>query len=256
MRRRPRYNHGEHNWCDVGNAAGDVAMLLPGWDSFESAKSLNVSFHVAALALVALLALSELMAFVYAGRRDTLAELRDNVTEFNRKKEIGDLERRHASEIGSLNSQLVESQYRRAEAERLVEELRRKQTYRHLTIEQKETLVRALAPYHGYKVVVVCILGDSEGREYADDFVTVFAKAGWDYGGGSGVNQKSFGTDPVGIEMTLNTFQVTSGRIPKAAQVLGETLNSLGLDVKGFRSPDVQPNTIEIRIGRNFLAAR
>jgi hypothetical protein len=216
----------------------------------ESVKTINYSFHIAALVFIALVALSEIMAFLYAERRDTLAELRDSAAAFHREQVINEADRRHAAEIGELKNQLAEAKNRLAEAESKVEEATQKQAYRHLAAEEKRTLIDALSAFRGYKVRIFCISGDAEGRAYAEDFVNVFAQAGWDYGGGSGVNESRFDKDPVGIEITLNAAQVAAGRIPRAAETLGRTLSALGLAVGGFRSPDVPADTIEIRIGK------
>jgi hypothetical protein len=225
-------------------------MLLPGWDSLESVKAINYSLHIAALVFIALIALSEIMAFLYAERRDTLTELRDSAAAFHREQLINEADRRHAAEIGDLKAQLAEAKNQLAVAENQIEEVTREQTHRHLTDEEKRTLVSALSPFRGYKVRLFCIMDDAEGKAYADDFVSVFAQAGWDYGGGSGVTQSRFEKDPVGIEITLNAAQVAAGKIPRAAETLGRTLSTLGLAVGGFRSPDVPPDTIEIRIGK------
>jgi hypothetical protein len=225
-------------------------MFLPGWDSLESVKILNYSFHIAALVFIALLALSEIMALVYAGRSITLAEIRDIDAALHRKQEIDEADSRHAAEIGSLQTQLSEAEKQLSEAEKKVEEIERKQAYQHLTDEQKQALIRVLSPFRGDKVRIFYVIGDANGKAYADDFASVFAKAGWDYGGGSGVKQGIFEKDPIGIEITLNATQVTAGKIPRAAETLVQTLNALGLAERGFRSPGVPPDTIEIRIGK------
>jgi hypothetical protein len=225
-------------------------MFLPGWDSLESIKTINFSLHIAALVFIALLALSEIMAFLYAERRDTLVELRDSAAAFHREQVINEADRRHTAEIGDLKTQLADAKNRLAEAENKVEDDTRKQAYRHLADEEKRTLINALSPFRGYKVRIFCISGDAEGKAYAEDFVNVFSQAGWDYGGGGGVTQSRFDKDPVGIEITLNAAQVAAGKIPRAAETLGRTLSALGLTVGGFRSPDVATDTIEIRIGK------
>jgi len=223
-------------------------MVLPGWDSLESVKTINYSFHIAALVFIALVALSEIMAFLYAERSDTLAALRDSAAAFHNEQAINEADRRHAAEIGDLKNQLAEARNQLAEAVSKVEEATRTQAFRHLSDEEKRTLIDALSPFRGYKVKIFCITGDAEGKAYAEDFANVFAQAGWDYGGG--VNESRFDKDPVGIELTLNAAQVAAGKIPRAAETLGRTLSALGLAVGGFRSPDVPPDTIEIRIGK------
>ena len=225
-------------------------MVFPGWDSLESVKTLNYSFHIAALIFIALVALSEIMAFVYAGRRDTLAELRDNAAAFHQGQVLDEANRRHAAEIGALKNQLTDAENRMLEAKKTTGEVTRAQAYRHLTDEQKQTLIKALSPFRGDKVRIFYIVGDAEGKAYAEEFLYVFAQAGWDYGGGFGVNQGIFDQDPIGIDITLNATQVATGKIPRAAETLARTLRALGLPERGFRSPGVAPGTIELRIGK------
>jgi hypothetical protein len=225
-------------------------MFLPGWDSLESVKTLNFSFHIAALVFITLVAVAEIMAFLYADRHDTLIEIRDRAAALHRRQEIDEADRRHAAEIGSLNLQLAQAEHQRPEAETKIEDIQQKQTGRHLTDEQKQTLIRALSPFRGDKVRIFYVLGDEEGRTYAEEFLFVFAQAGWDYGGGSGVNQGMFDKEPIGIEIMLNATQVSTGKIPRAADTLAQTLRDLGLPERGFRSPGVLPGMIEIRIGK------
>jgi hypothetical protein len=229
---------------------GEVVMFLPGWDSFESVKTLNFSLHIAALVFVALLALSEILAFLYAERRETLIELRDSAAAFHRDQAVDEAEKRHAAEISGLKTQLAEAKNQVAESENRIEEANREKSSRHLTEEQKQELIKALSPFRGDKVRIFYIVGDAEGKTYAEEFLYVFAQAGWDYGGGFGVNQGIFDKDPVGIEITLNATQVATGKIPRAAEVLARTLKTLGLPEQGFRSPGVSPGTIELRIGK------
>ncbi len=225
-------------------------MFLPGWDSLESVKTLNYSLHIAALILITLVALSEIMAFLYAERRDTLAELRDSAAVLHRQQALDEADRRHAAEIGGLKTQLAEAENQLSEARKKVEEDTRTQDYRHLTDEQKQTLIKALSPFRGDKVRIFYIVGDAEGKAYAEEFLHVFAQAGWDYGGGFGVSQGIFDQDPVGIDITLNATQVATGKIPRAAETLARTLRALGLPERGFRSPGVAAGTIELRIGK------
>jgi len=46
--------------------------ILPGWDSLESTANWYWGFHAAALVFIFLLALTEILAFAYSGRADTL----------------------------------------------------------------------------------------------------------------------------------------------------------------------------------------
>jgi hypothetical protein len=225
-------------------------MFLPGWDSLESVKTFNYSFHIAALVFITLVAICEIMAFLYAERRDTLAEVRDSAAVFHQKQVLEEAKWRHAAEIEGLKTQLADAENRLSNATRKTEAVTSTQDSRHLSDEQKQTLIKALSQFRGDKVRIFYIVGDTEGKAYAEEFLDVFKQAGWDYGGGFGVNQGIFDQDPVGIDITLNATQVASGKIPRAAETLARTLRALGLPERGFRSPGVAPGTIELRIGK------
>jgi hypothetical protein len=59
-------------------------MILPGWDSLVAAGKIAHWFHIAALTFVFLLAVSEIIAFVYSERQDTLAGISDKVAQLQR----------------------------------------------------------------------------------------------------------------------------------------------------------------------------
>jgi hypothetical protein len=54
-------------------------------------------------------------------------------------------------------------------------------------------------------------------------------KAGWVDGGGTGINQAVYDSDPIGLEVTLNQMEVDAGHVPKSAGTLIEVLHSVGL---------------------------
>jgi hypothetical protein len=83
-----------------------IVMLLPGWDSLETVKTLNFSLHIAGLAFIALLALSEILAFVYGERRDTLIETSENVAALQRQIDTNNANSRHAAEVAALQAQI------------------------------------------------------------------------------------------------------------------------------------------------------
>src|SRR5260221_2270149 len=61
-----------------GKEACMPMTILPGWDSLESTANWHWGFHAAALVFIFLLALSEILAFVYGGRADTLRAIADS----------------------------------------------------------------------------------------------------------------------------------------------------------------------------------
>src|SRR5258708_6310400 len=61
-----------------GKEACVPMTILPGWHSLESTANWYWGFHVAALVFIFLLALTEILAFVYSVRADTLIAIRDS----------------------------------------------------------------------------------------------------------------------------------------------------------------------------------
>jgi hypothetical protein len=83
-----------------------IVMPLPGWDSLETVKTFNFSLHIAGLVFIALLALSEILAFVYGERRDTLIEASENAAALQRQTETNSTNSRHAAEVAGLRAKL------------------------------------------------------------------------------------------------------------------------------------------------------
>jgi hypothetical protein len=124
---------------------------------------------------------------------------------------------------------------------------------RHLSDGQKAALLAALKAFKGQKIDVVCLLGDSEGKAFALEFDAIFRAAGWDDGGGSGINQAVIDPpEPVGIEVTLNQAEVQAGRVPKSAVALLDTLMAVGLvnTRQMFMNPQSPGDRITFRVGR------
>jgi hypothetical protein len=132
------------------------------------------------------------------------------------------------------------------------DELQEQLAQRRLTPEQRGALLAALSPFKGQKASVFCVLGDGEGKRFADDFVSVLIAAQWDLGPKPGVDQGVYDKDPIGIEPTLNQGEVSAGRIPQAFSVLINTLGQLHLikAKQAFANPETQVGLIELRIGR------
>jgi hypothetical protein len=133
-----------------------------------------------------------------------------------------------------------------------VTDLEAQQITRHLSPEQKATLIAALSPFSGQKVSLWCLISARDCNAFAEDFRSVFKEAKWD------APKIDFGTadyDVVGVEPILNEqfpdWPPNTPPIPAAA-VLAETLYQLKLTKTRAINPhpDVPTDTILIRIGR------
>jgi len=62
----------------------------------------------------------------------------------------------------------------------------------------QQTLVGAFSPFPVQQLDITSILGDTEGQQFANEFVSVAQQAGWN---ATGVNQAPFTTNPIGVEV-------------------------------------------------------
>ena len=134
--------------------------ILPGWDSLESTAHWYWGFHVAALVFVFLLALSEVLAFIYSGRADTLRAMAESARAEKQQKEIDEAKAFHAAQVEELKKQTDQTG-------RKVGAFQRQATDRQLSPAQGNALIQALSPFRGQKITVVCIANDPEGCRFA-----------------------------------------------------------------------------------------
>jgi len=220
--------------------------ILPGWDSLESTTRWYWGLQVAGFVFIFLLALSEILAFIYSGRADTLRGIAESATAEKRQREMDEAQAFHAAEVEELKKKAEE-------AGREAGVSQRQQTDRQLSPAQGNALMQSLSPFRGQKITVVCILNDLEGYRFAEAFKAVFVASGWKC---EGVNQVAYtGGYPVGVEATFNQAEAQAGRIPRAADRLLKALITLGLcGQEIFVHPAVPAGQIELRVGRKTPA--
>ena len=158
--------------------------ILPGWNSLVAAGSIAHSLHIAAMVVLALLVVAEGMALVYDDRKYALIGAAELYITASRDQERWEIEERDHNEI--------------VELQRRLEETQRQQASRRLTSTDQQTLVDALSPFPGQQIDITSILGDMEGQQFANEFVSVVQQAGWN---ATGVNQAPFSTNPIGVEL-------------------------------------------------------
>src|SRR6267154_6660624 len=124
------------------------------------------------MVVLALLVVAEGMALVYDDRKYALIGAAELDITASREQEQREIEERDHNEI--------------AELQRRLEETQRQQASRRLTMTDQQTLVGALSPFPGQQIDITSILGDTEGQQFANEFVSVAQQAGWN---ATGVNQ-------------------------------------------------------------------
>ena len=121
-------------------------------------------FEIGCAAVFALLLVSEVVAYSYGLRQDTLAAAAEQasadrikrLTAEVKARPVADTPSRYLKENSELRQKLID-------AENKLAALERTQTQKHLSQEQKRFLIEALRPFAGQKVSIASIRGDDEG---------------------------------------------------------------------------------------------
>lgn len=155
--------------------------------------------------------------------------------------EVRRAETRAETEISRLQDQLSKTERKLAAL----------QSQRRLSIEEKNALIDALAPFRGQKVSIAAIEGDEDGKAFAADFVEVFEAAGWEH---AAVSYRRWERDPVGVEITLNEADGRAGRIATGVGALINVTRRLSL-VDGntiYMNGDVPVGQVQVKIGKKL----
>jgi hypothetical protein len=173
---------------------------------------------------------------------------------------------RAGAEIAKANAETAKANERTAAVELALEKERiarlqleekqaallKHQAQRKLTDDQRRTLIGALTHHAGQRVSIASILGDSDGKEFGEEFASVFREAGWDHGGDAGITYSVWDKEPVGVEVTLNEADARAGRVAPGIEALILTLRQLGLThpTTVFMNAAVPAGQVQVRIGR------
>src|SRR5258708_23787548 len=123
--------------------------ILPGWHSLESTANWYWGFHVAALVFIFLLALTEILAFVYSGRADALRAIADSARAEKQQREMNEARAFHAARVEELKKQ-TEPGGRQDGA------FQRQPTDRQLSLAHGKALIQFLSPLRGQQLRVLC----------------------------------------------------------------------------------------------------
>ncbi len=221
---------------------------LPGWNSLESVARIHAWLEITGIVVLALLLLSQGLAFSYGLRKDVLAATAELSDTERLRKEAADADARHKAKEAALQQQLFQTD---AQLERKIASLQDPQAPRHLSSEQQQTLVKALAPFKGQKITTTSVIGDDEGDVFARDFQAVFAAAGWDHGTHERVEHRFITPTPVGVMVAMNEAEANAGRIMPSVETLISVLQQLGITARGelLVNPQVPVGEINLIVG-------
>jgi hypothetical protein len=259
----------------------------PGWNSIEGAAKWGDFFFWAGFAFLVLLAGCEILSKVYSWRKDTLIAMRDDLIAVaqNVRTQQKDQERmaapplaRQDAEIAPVRPPEVEEERSDPEPQpqmppepqvppqsqqtsrdteplaRTSEQVARLQerSPRGLTEAQKKSIISLVSQFRGQKFSVVCIAGDPEGKNIAEEVVNVLRTAGWDFPE-SGVGEATYNKEPVGLSLMVNAGQIMTPSVLRPVAMLVKALADAGLMQRNgaLADPNVLRDRIEIRIGRN-----
>jgi hypothetical protein len=209
-------------------------------------------FEIGCVAVFALLAVSEVMAYSYGLRQSSLVAAAeqasaDRIGRLSRARAVADTPGRYLKENSELRQKHID-------AENKLAALERTQTQKHLSLEQRRFLIEALRPFAGQKVSIASIRGDDEGLILAQEFVSVFEAAGWDHHGEAGVSTQEWPRDPVGIEVVLNEDDARADQIPPGVAGLINVVRQLGLvyDNTVYMDNDVPNGQALLKVGKKL----
>ena len=227
----------------------------PEWLDVGSYQLRSRFFEIGCVAVFALLAVSEVVAYSYGLRQDSLvtaaeqsnADRIKRLTADLKSRPVADTPSRYLKENSELRQKLID-------AENKVAALEQAQTQKHLSADQKRFLIEVLRPFAGQKVSIASIRGDDDGLQLAQEFVSVFESAGWDHHGEAGVSTQDWPRDPVGIEVVLNEDDARADHIPPGVAGLINVVRQLGLvyDNTVYMDNEVPAGQALLKVGKKL----
>ena len=232
------------------------------WNSIDNLKSLSHGLMWATAILAILAAVVTGVRYYVDSRVNVLSSLAQKVeTEIKEKSQS----EREASLKLQVEAEAAKARERAAVLERgnidLQSNLEKERSARlkleahiaprRISIEHREAIIAAIKPFAGQKCRIGSILGDAEGKIYAEDFAKVLEAAGWDHHGDSGIGYHVWVPDPIGVELSVHQVNPRQGEVNPAMGALIKILKDLRL----IGDPGVKMNAetpageIEIRIG-------
>lgn len=149
---------------------------------------------------------------------EKLASANSKAAEANKAAAKANVEAADANtKAAELNNQTA-----RLEADNL--RMKKQMAWRDIEPKQRDAIVGALKKYVGSKVAMMSIIGDTEGRNYADQFAEEFKAAGWDVNDSA---QGAFSGNPVGVIIAISPQDKNDPSVALAVEALSDVLFEL-----------------------------
>lgn len=213
---------------------------LPGWDSIESVGAIARWFHIAGLVAIVLLALFEVIAYVYDHHKDALVAaiaLGEAST-----RDANDAESK--KELDAARGEIAEARREANNAQDEVGKLKEAALPRHLTEKEKSGLANYLADKPKGKFTIKANTNAKDGRAYADEIAAFFngEKIGWTV---KVDNAIITGTEVTG--MWISVMDVSTAT--ENAGVLQNALKAANLPSDARLDPGMAPGDVWLIVG-------
>lgn len=213
---------------------------LPGWDSIESVSAVAKWFHVAGLVAIVLLALFEVIAYVYDHHKDLLVTAAA-VAESSARA-IHDAESK--KELDAARGEIAETRRESHDAQEEVGKLKEAALPRHLTEKEKGDLAKFLADKPKGKFTIKANTNAKDGRAYADEIAAFFNsdKIGWTVNVDNAIIT---GTNVIGMWVSVKDVSTA----PENAGVLQNALKAANLPADARLDPGMPPDEVWLIVG-------
>lgn len=220
------------------------------WDNSATLRGLSHGLMWASAILAVMAALATGLRYYVDRRLGELSAEARAAEERIREKAEGARETAIRSELRAADVRLKESEELARAAGRTAGELRKESAPRRLTEAQKQTILKAIAPYAGQSCLVVFVNGEPDAERFAQDFAEVLQQARWTRNGE--VHSNNFSKNPIGVEVSLNVAYMEQRMAPPgAANALATALVEAGLaqHARLGVNPGTPMGLVELRVG-------
>jgi hypothetical protein len=213
---------------------------LPGWDSIESVSAIAKWFHIAGLVAIVLLALFEVIAYIYDHHKDVLVAAAALAETSARAAHDAESKK----ELDTARSEIAQASKEAGQAQAEVGKLKEAAMPRHLTEKEKSELAQFLADKPKGKFTIKANTNANDGRAYADEIAAFFnsGKIGWTV---KVDNAIITGSDVTGTWVTVKDVNTA----PEYAGVLQRALKAANLPAGGRVDSALAPDEVWLSIG-------
>jgi hypothetical protein len=212
---------------------------LPGWNSAATVSRIHAWFEIAGIICLALLVFTEVVAYVYGHRKDTLQQIENE---------------RHT---GSAHAMLNAAVSSAARANELVEserterlKLAQESAPRSITAEQRNQLLERLRGLGSVDILILATRADKEVTTFADAIGAALRDAGCNIERESAIGATTY------EDLVVRVTAGVSEKIKISAQALVLAMRAVGISVNlGAEIPHAHRSPITVLVGEKSRAS-